>query len=377
MDLYLCKRLVPLTSLIFFLSCAEGTSSLAIQKVEFGKTPDGKTVNLFTIKNANGVELKVSEFGATLVSLKVPDREGNFEDIIQGFDNLEGYIKDNTFQGVTAGRYANRIGKGKFTLDGKEYTLATNDGENHLHGGVEGFGKKVWKGEELKTDEGAGVKFTYLSKDGEEGYPGNLDCTVKYILNNDNELKIVFDTKTDKPTPVNLTNHAYFNLKGEGEGTILDHELKLNAEKYTPVDDGLIPTGEIASVEGTPLDFTEAKKIGADIEKVDKKFSGGYDHNFVLPESGNSLTMVCRVVEPESGRVMEIYTTKPGTQFYSGNFLDGLKGKGGKVYDQHYAFCIEPQYYPDSPNKPNFPSCILRPGEEREEIILYKFSVEE
>jgi aldose 1-epimerase len=376
MDLYLCKRFVPLTSLIFFLSCAEGTSSLAIQKVEFGKTPDGKTVNLFTIKNANGVELKVSEFGATLVSLKVPDREGNFKDIIQGFDNLEGYIKDNTFQGVTAGRYANRIGKGKFTLDGKEYTLATNDGENHLHGGVEGFGKKVWKGEELKTDEGAGVKFTYLSKDGEEGYPGNLDCTVKYILNNDNELKIVFDTKTDKPTPVNLTNHAYFNLKGEGEGTILDHKLKLNAEEYTPVDNGLIPTGEIKSVEGTPLDFTEAKTIGADIEKVDKKFSGGYDHNFVLPESGNSLTMVCRVVEPESGRTMEIYTTKPGTQFYSGNFLDGLKGKGGKVYDQHYAFCIEPQYYPDSPNKPNFPSCILRPGEEREEIILYKFSVE-
>jgi aldose 1-epimerase len=376
MDLYLCKRLVPLTSLIFFLSCAEGTSSLAIQKVEFGKTPDGKTVNLFTIKNTNGVELKVSEFGATLVSLKVPDREGNFEDIIQGFDNLEGYIKDNTFQGVTAGRYANRIGKGKFTLDGKEYTLATNDGENHLHGGIEGFGKKVWKGEELKTDEGAGVKLTYLSEYGEEGYPGNLDCTVKYILNNDNELKIVFDTKTDKPTPVNLTNHAYFNLKGEGEGTILDHKLKLNAEEYTPVDNGLIPTGEIKSVEGTPLDFTEMKTIGADIEKVDKKFSGGYDHNFVLPESGNSLTMVCRVVEPESGRVMEIYTTKPGTQFYSGNFLDGLKGKGGKVYDQHYAFCIEPQYYPDSPNKTNFPSCILRPGEEREEIILYKFSVE-
>ena len=377
MELYLCKRLVPFTSLIFFLSCAEGTSSLAIQQVEFGKTPDGKTINLFTIKNTNGVELKVSEFGATLVSLKVPDREGNFEDIIQGFDNLEGYIKDNTFQGVTAGRYANRIGKGKFTLDGKEYTLATNDGENHLHGGVEGFGKKVWKGEELKTDEGAGVKLTYLSEDGEEGYPGNLECTVKYILNNDNELKIVFNTKTDKPTPVNLTNHAYFNLKGKGEGTILDHELKLNADEYTPVDDGLIPTGEIASVEGTPLDFTEAKKIGADIEKVDKKFSGGYDHNFVLPESGDPLTMVCKVIEPESGRVMKIYTTKPGFQFYSGNFLDGLKGKGGKVYDQHYAFCIEPQYYPDSPNKPNFPSCILRPGEEREEIILYKFSVEE
>jgi aldose 1-epimerase len=377
MELYLCKKLVPFTSLIFFLSCAEGTSSLAIQKTIFGKTADGKTVNLFTIKNANGVELKVSEFGATLVSLKVPDREGNFKDIILGFDNLEGYIKDNTFQGVIAGRYANRIAKGKFTLDGKEYTLATNDGENHLHGGVEGFGKKVWKGEELKTDDGAGVKLTYLSKDGEEGYPGNLECTVEYILDNDNELKIVLETKTDKPTPVNLTNHAYFNLKGEGEGTILDHVLKLNAEEYTPVDDGLIPTGEIKSVKGTPLDFTKAKKIGKDIDKLDKKFHGGYDHNFVLPDSGDSLTKVCKVVEPESGRVMEIYTTKPGFQFYSGNFLDGFKGKGGKAYKQHYAFCIEPQFYPDSPNKPNFPSCILRPGEERKEIILYKFSTEE
>ncbi len=377
MEIYLCKKLVPFTSLMFFLTCAEGTSSLSIQKEEFGKTPDGKTVNLFTVKNANGVELKVSEFGATLVSLKVPDREGNFKDIILGFDNLEGYVNDATFQGIIAGRYANRIAKGKFTLDGKEYTLATNDGENHLHGGVEGFGKKVWKGEELKTDEGAGVKLTYLSEDGEEGYPGNLECTVKYILNDNNELKIVLNARTDKATPVNLTNHAYFNLKGEGNGTILEHKLKLNAEKYTPVEDGLIPTGEIKSVEGTPLDFTEMKTIGADIEKVDKKFSGGYDHNFVLPDSGDSLTMVCKVVEPESGRVMEMHATMPGVQFYSGNFLDGFKGKGGKAYNQHYAFCIEPQYYPDSPNKPDFPSCILRPGEEREEIILYKFSVEE
>jgi len=379
MDLYLCKRLIPFTSLIFFLSCTEGegTSSSAIQKEEFGKTADGTTVNLYTIKNANGLEIKVSEFGATLVSLKVPDREGNIEDIILGFDNLEGYINDNTFQGVIAGRYANRIAKGKFTLNGEEYTLATNDGENHLHGGVVGFGKKVWKGEELKTEEGTGVKLTYLSKDGEEGYPGNLENTVKYILNNNNELKIVLKSKTDKATPVNLTNHAYFNLKGEGNGTILDHKLKINAKEYTPVDDGLIPTGEIKSVEGTPLDFTEFNTIGSRIEEVDKKFHGGYDHNFIITKSAEPLSMACKVVEPESGRVMEIYATMPGVQFYSGNFLDGFKGKNGKAYQQHYAFCIEPQYYPDSPNKPNFPSCILEAGEERTEIITYKFSTEE
>ncbi len=374
MELNLCKKLIPFTSLIFCLSCVEGTSSTTIQKEEFGKTPDGKTVNIYTIKNANGVELKVSEFGATLVSLKVPDKDGNFEDIILGFDNLEGYINDAAYLGVIAGRYANRIAKGKFTLDGKEYTLATNDGVNHLHGGVEGFGKKVWKGEELKTDEGSGVKLTYTSKDGEEGYPGNLENVVKYILNDKNELKIVLKSKTDKATPVNLTNHAYFNLKGEGNGTILEHKLQLNAKEYTPVDDGLIPTGEIKSVEGTPLDFTELTAIGSRIDKLDKKFHGGYDHNFVITKSNELLSMVCKVVEPESGRVMEICATMPGTQFYSGNFLDGFKGKGGKAYNQHYAFCIEPQYYPDSPNKPNFPSCILRPGEERKEIILYKFS---
>jgi len=377
MELNLCKKLIPFTSLIFFLSCAEGTSSSTIQKEEFGKTAAGETVNLYTIKNTNGIELKVTEFGATLVSLKIPDREGNFEDIILGFDNLEGYINDAAYLGVIAGRYANRIAKGKFTLNGKEYTLATNDGENHLHGGVEGFGKKVWKGEELKTDKGTGVKFTYLSKDGEEGYPGNLDNTVKYILNDNNELKIVLKSKTDKATPVNLTNHAYFNLKGEGNGTILGHKLELNAKEYTPVDNGLIPTGEIKSTEGTPLDFPELEAIGSRIDKVDKKFSGGYDHNFIIIKSDEPLSMVCKVVEPESGRVMKIYATMPGTQFYSGNFLDGFKGKGGKAYNQHYGFCIEPQYYPDSPNKPNFPSCILNAGEEREEIILYKFSVEE
>jgi aldose 1-epimerase len=378
MDMYLCKRLIPFTSLIFFLSCAQETSSgSSVQKEEFGKTADGKTVNIYTIKNTNGLEVKVSEFGAILVSLKVPDKEGNFEDIILGFDDLEGYINDNTFQGVIAGRYANRIAKGKFTLNGEEYTLATNDGENHLHGGVEGFGKKVWKGEEINTEEGAGVKLTYLSEDGEEGYPGNLENTVKYILNDNNELKIVLKSKTDKATPVNLTNHAYFNLKGQGDGTILEHKLKLNAKEYTPVDDGLIPTGEIKSVEGTPLDFTELTAIGSRIAETDKKFYGGYDHNFIITKSDEPLSMVAKAVEPESGRVMEIYATMPGVQFYSGNFLDGFKGKGGKAYEQHYAFCLEPQYYPDSPNKPDFPSCVINAGEERKETILYKFSVEE
>ncbi len=376
MGLNLCKKLIPFTSLIFCLSCAEGTSSASVEKEEFGKTSNGETVNIYTIKNSNGMELKVSEFGATLASLKVPDRDGNFYDIVLGFDDLEGYIKDASYQGVIAGRYANRIAKGKFTLDGKEYTLATNDGENHLHGGTEGFGKKVWKGEEIKEDDGVGVKLTYLSKDGEEGYPGNLENTVKYILNNNNELKIVLESKTDKATIVNLTNHAYFNLKGEGNGTILDHKLQLNATAYTPVDDGLIPTGEVKNVEGTPLDFTELTPIGSRIDQLDKKFHGGYDHNFVLTKSDEPLSMVCKVVEPESGRVMEIYATMPGVQFYSGNFLDGFKGKGGKAYNQHYAFCIEPQYYPDSPNHPNFPSPILRPGEERKQTIIYKFSVE-
>jgi aldose 1-epimerase len=377
MGLSLWIKLVPFTLLIFCLSCTPGTSSSGVQKEKFGETPEGEIVNLYTIKNSNGVELKVSEFGATLVSLKVPDKNGNFADIILGYDNLEGYINDASYLGVTAGRYANRIAKGKFTLDGKEYTLATNDGENHLHGGIKGFGKQVWQGEELKTKEGKGVKFTYLSKDREEGYPGYLESTVEYILNDKNELKIVLKSKTDKPTPVNLTNHAYFNLKGEGNGTILEHRLQLNAKEYTPVDDGLIPTGEIKSVKGTPLDFTELQPIGSRIGEIEEKFHGGYDHNFIIAERGDSLSMVCKVVEPESGRVMEIYATMPGFQFYSGNFLNGFKGKGGKAYNQHYGFCIEPQYYPDSPNKPNFPSCILRPGEKRKEVILYKFSTEE
>jgi aldose 1-epimerase len=377
MELSLWVKLVPFTLLIFCLSCAERTPSSGVRKEKFGETPDGETVNIFTIKNANGVELKVSEFGATLVSLKVPDKNGKFADIILGYDNLEGYINDASYLGVIAGRYANRIAKGKFTLDGKEYTLAQNDGENHLHGGVKGFGKRVWKGEELKTNEGKGVKFSYLSVDGEEGYPGNLENTVEYILTDNNELKIVLRSKTDKATPVNLTNHAYFNLKGEGNGTILEHKLQLNAKEYTPVDDGLIPTGEIKSVVGTPLDFTEFHTIGSRIGEIEEKFHGGYDHNFIIAERGDSLSMVCKVVEPESGRVMEIYATMPGFQFYSGNFLNGFKGKGGKAYNQHYGFCIEPQFYPDSPNKPNFPSCILRPGEERKEVILYKFSTEE
>ncbi|MEO0293499.1 MAG: aldose epimerase family protein [candidate division WOR-3 bacterium] len=378
MNFTLCKRLIPFTSFIFCLSCTEGTLSPGVQKENFGTTPKGDSITLYTLRNTKGMEVKVMEFGATLVSIKVPDKKGKFEDIILGFDSLIDYINDPTYMGVTAGRYANRIGKGKFTLEGKEYILAKNDGENHLHGGIEGFGKKVWDGEELKKEEGIGVKFTYLSKDGEEGYPGNLKSVVKYIIDKEkNELKIVFETETDKPTPVNLTNHAYFNLKGEGKGDILGHKLLLNAKEFTPVDEGLIPTGEIKSVVGTPLDFTKPELIGSRIDQLEEKFHGGYDHNFVITKSEDSLSLVCKVIEPESGRVMEIYTTKPGFQFYTGNFLNGLKGKGGKIYNKHYGFCIEPQYYPDSPNKPNFPSCILNPNQTRREIILYKFSTEE
>lgn len=332
---------------------------------------------MYTLQNKSGMEANIINYGATLTHLKVPDKDGNTEDIILGYDNLEGYKNDSVYLGVTAGRYANRIANGRFTLNGEQYELPQNDGENHLHGGPEGFHKRIWKGEEIKTDEGASIRLTYLSKDGEAGYPGNLDCTVEYILSENNELKIVFKTKTDKATPVNLTNHAYFNLKGEGNGNILDHKIELNSKEYTPVNDKLIPTGEIKSAKGTALDFTELRTIGSRVDEIDEKFGGGYDHNFVIQESSDSLAKVCKVIEPKSGRVMEIYTTKPGFQFYTGNFLDGVKGKGGKTYEKHYGFCIEPQYYPDSPNQPTFPSSILRPGEERKEVILYKFSVQE
>jgi aldose 1-epimerase len=348
-----------------------GVTKMDIQKTSFGRLPDGTEIELYALTNTNGIKARIMTYGATLVSLETPDRNGKFADIVLGFDSLVGYLGANPYFGSTVGRYANRIAQGQFILDGVTHPLAKNNGQNHLHGGIKGFDKVVWRAEPVRQEGAAGVKLSYLSRDGEEGYPGNLSVTVVYTLTEENELRISYRATTDKATPVNLTNHSYFNLAGQGNGDILGHELMLNADSYTPVDEGLIPTGEILPVEGSPMDFRGLKAIGARIDEV----KGGYDHNYVLRGGGGKLELAARVDEPTSGRVMEIDTTEPGIQFYTGNFLDGtITGKGGKVYKQHYGFCLETQHFPDSPNKPNFPSTILRPGEEYSSLTVYKFS---
>jgi aldose 1-epimerase len=345
---------------------------MEIQKEAFGQMPDGQKVDLYVLTSGKGVSAKVMTYGATLVSLGVPDRNGDVGDITLGCDSLEGYMAASPYFGSTVGRYANRIANGKFTLDGVEYTLATNNEENHLHGGIKGFDKVLWQAEPFREEKMVGVKFVYFSKDGEEGYPGNLACTVTYMLTDGNELRITYEAETDKATPVNLSHHSYFNLAGQGEGDILSHELMIVADKYTPVDAGLIPTGEIQDVAGSPMDFSTPHLIGERIDQVE----GGYDHNYVLMSGGGELAFAARVYESKTGRVMEIHTTEPGIQFYSGNFLDGtITGKAGKVYKQHYGFCLEPQHFPDSPNKPNFPSTILQPGAKYLSRTIFKFFV--
>jgi aldose 1-epimerase len=337
----------------------------------FGQTADGREVTLYTLTNTNGLRAKITNYGAILVSLEVPDRDGNLADITLGLDALDGYLAGHPYFGATVGRYANRIGKARFVLDGNEYKLAANNGENHLHGGIKGFDKVVWRPEDLwANDNEALLKMSYISEDDEEGYPGNLACTVTYTLTKDDELKISYEAETDKTTVVNLTNHSYFNLAGQGTCDILGHELTLNADKYTPVDEGLIPTGEIRSVKDSPMDFTAPCSIGSRIEQV----AGGYDHNYVINSSGGTLALAARIHEPTSGRVMEIYTTEPGVQLYAGNFLDGtLTGKAGKVYKKHYGFCLETQHFPDSPNKPNFPSAVLLPGQKYTSETVHRF----
>ncbi|NOY58414.1 MAG: galactose mutarotase [Calditrichaeota bacterium] len=365
----LCLMLL-LTALISCQKSPDSKAEMNVQKEPFGKTPDGTEIELYTLTNYNGMKARIMTYGAILVSLKVPDRNGKLADITLGYDDLAGYIKNNPYFGATVGRYANRIAKGQFTLDGVEYQLAQNDGENHLHGGARGFDKVIWKGEPVKEGNTVGVKLTYLSKDGEEGYPGNLLCTVVYKLTNENTLTISYEATTDKATIINLTHHSYFNLAGQGNGDILNHELMINADKYTPVDKGLIPTGEIRSVKNTPMDFTTPHTIGSRIAEVE----GGYDHNYILNKDPGVMGLVARVFEPTSGRVMEIYSTEPGVQFYSGNFLDGsITGKSGKVYRKYYGFCLEPQHFPDSPNEPQFPSVILNPGGKFKSESIYKF----
>jgi aldose 1-epimerase len=344
---------------------------MSIERQDFGKTPDGESVDLYTLTNTNGLKTQIMTYGGIVTTLYVPDRDGNLADIVSGYDNLDEYTKENPYFGALIGRYGNRVGKGKFTLNGVQYTLATNNGSNHLHGGIKGFDKVVWDAEPMETNEGPALKLNYLSKDGEEGYPGNLNCTVIYTLTNNDELKISYEAETDKETVVNLTHHSYFNLGGYDSGDILSHELTLNADNYTPVDDDLIPTGQIKPVKGTPMDFTKPTAVGTRIDQV----KGGYDHNFVLNSSDGSLALAASVYEPKTGRVMEVSTTEPGIQFYSGNFLDGsLKGKGA-VYNKHTAFCLETQHFPDSPNQPDFPTVVLKPGEKYTHLTVHKFSV--
>ncbi len=344
-----------------------------ITKADFGKTKEGAPVELYTLTNAKGMTAKIMTYGATVTQLIVPDRAGKMGDIILGFDSLSGYLGDEPYLGAIVGRYGNRIAKGKFTLKGVTSTLATNNGPNHLHGGLKGFDKRIWKAEPMTTADGPALKLIYVSKDGEEGYPGNLTSTVIYTVTARNELKIEYRATTDKATPINLTNHAYFNLAGPGSGDVLGHEVSMAAGRYTPVDGTLIPTGEIASVKGTPMDFTKPAMIGSRISQVE----GGYDHNYVIGmEDSKTPAFAVRVREPKSGRIMEVFTTQPGVQFYTGNFLDGsLKGIGG-AYKKHYGFCLETQHFPDSVNQPKFPPSILEPGQTYQHTTIYRFSVE-
>ena len=345
---------------------------MKITKKIYGTTPDGDNINIYTLSNDNNISAEVINYGGTLTSIRMPDKNGKIEEITLGFDSLEGYLQQHPFFGVTVGRFANRIGNGKFELEGKKYKLAVNDGANHLHGGLKGFDKVVWQDEALEESDRVGVILKYTSKDGEEGYPGTLQVKVIYSLNDKNELKIEYYAETDKKTPVNLTNHAYWNLKGAGSGTIRDHQLTLNCSKFLPVNEGLIPTGEVKEVTNTPMDFTKPKLMGKEIDDV----AGGYDHCFVINRGSEKLSLAAKVYEPSTGRVLEISTTKPAIQFYSGNFLDNVKGKEGKVYPKHGAFCLETEYYPDAVNKPNFPSAILSPGEKYFHETVHKLYVE-
>jgi aldose 1-epimerase len=372
------------------VGCAHMSTSTGsldtISHAAFGKTPDGIPVEIYTLRNSKGAEARIMTYGGIVEKLTMPDKNGKFADIVLGFDNLDGYVnpgyvKGCPYFGALIGRYGNRIGGGKFTLEGKTYTLATNNGPNSLHGGIKGFDKVVWKA--VKADigpQGPRLELNYLSKDGEEGFPGNLNVTATYTLTDDDALRLDFTATTDQPTVCNLTHHSYFNLAGQGNGDILSHIVYINADNTTPVDSNLITTGEIKPVDGTPFDFRKPTAIGARINDPDTvlQYGPGYDHNWVINKPLGQLGLMARVYEPTSGRVMEVFSTEPGLQFYTGNFLDGsITGKDGKVYQRRNAFCMEPHHYPDSPNKPQFPTTELKPGETYHNTIEYKFSVEQ
>ena len=372
------SALVLLLSLVVagLLGCSTAAPE-RMSRQPFGQTKEGTPVYLYTLRNGTGAEAKISNYGGLVVSLEVPDKQGKLGDVVLGYDKLSDYLKDSPYFGALIGRYGNRIAKGKFTLDGKEYTLATNNDQNALHGGLKGFDKVVWEPTLVASAQGPALKLTYLSRDGEEGYPGNLSVTAVYTLTHDNALKLEFTATTDKDTVVNLTHHSYFNLAGRD--SILNHIVMIPADKYTPVDSTLIPTGELPLVEGTPFDFRTPTAIGARINQDNEqlKFGKGYDHNWVINKPLGQYGLMARVTEPTTGRIMEVYSDEPGLQFYSGNFLDGtLIGKGGWAYQFRNGFCMEPQHYPDSPNKPGFPSVVLKPGQTFHNVIVYKFSVE-
>jgi aldose 1-epimerase len=346
-------------------------------RAQFGLV-DGKAVFIYRLTNAHGMEVRVMSYGATIVSLRVPDRNAQSDDVVLGFDTLNGYLAPEPYFGAVVGRYGNRIAKGQFTLDGTTYHLATNNGPNHLHGGVKGFDKVVWEAEPFDRDGRSGVTFTHASPSGDEGYPGALDARVTYTLTSDNELIVEYSATADKATPINLTQHSYFNLAGAGTGDILDHQLTLDADRFTPVDATLIPTGELAPVDGTPFDFRRPTAIGTRIgaDNAQLKYGNGYDHNWLLNGSAGQLRHAARLEDPRTGRTLDVSTTEPGVQFYSGNFLDGtLAGRAGHVYKQRYGLCLETQHFPDSPNHPNFPSTILRPGKRYESKTVFAFGV--
>ena len=362
-------------SICLLIAIAAGSMPAAASEV-FGKTPAGEEVRIYTLKNSHGMEARIINYGGIVVSLKTRDRSGQLGDVVLGFDSLEGYLKVHPYFGAIVGRYGNRIANAKFSLNGKEYQLAANDGKNSLHGGLKGFDKQVWKVEEEPREGSQKLVMSYLSRDGEEGYPGNLTTRVTYTLTEQNELRIDYSLSTDKDTVANVTNHSYFNLSGGGD--ILGHEIEIRASKFTPVDAGLIPVGELRSVENTPLDFRQLKRIGERINSKSEqmRLGGGYDHNYVL-DKGQTATpeLAARVYDRKSGRVMEVLTTEPGVQFYTGNFLDGsIKGKGGKTYKKRSAFCLETQHFPDSPNQPDFPSSVLKAGSTYKSATVFRFS---
>ena len=374
---YLLHAVLLSVLMLTVISCKKSTTTGgSMGKESFGNAPDGTPAYLYTLKNSHGMEARITTFGGIVTSLKVPDRNGKLDDVVLGFDSPGDYVKHHDYFGALIGRYGNRIAKGKFTLDGKDYTLATNNGQNHLHGGKFGFDQKVWEADEAESEPGRALVLKYVSKDGEEGYPGTLSVKVRYAVTDSNELRIEYSAITDKPTIVNLTQHSYFNLAGQGNGDILGHELTIVADRFTPVDSTLIPTGDVRPVEGTPMDFRIPVAIGSRINQKDQQliYAGGYDHNWVLNRKDSTLALAASLHDPTSGRVMDVWTTEPGLQFYSGNFLNGSAvGKGGKTYNYRNGLCLETQHYPDSPNEPAFPSVVLRPGDHYQTTTLYRF----